>query len=235
MPTHHRKYEKSWKDGHAYFISTSMLFNFKCNAFDWLFLITRPFVRITGNSITMKEARDYELSLLACTVNGAQRDSTSTPDENPVLSFAELKELIESGNVDKIPNNKIISEGLNVCFFFLVLEIELEYILIYLFYYRMSLQVNRLLLQEKNLGRWGHHNNKNFVQYSVRLLPHLLSNSIKHPKTRPPYYLYTSHRYSYVTSGEFCLCFLPKVPCCIMFRISTSLVVQLCPLGCAAT
>ena len=115
MPTHHRKYEKSSKDGHAYFISTSMLFNFQCNA---LFLLQTLFVRITGNSVTMKEARDYELSLLASSVNGAQTDSTSTPDENPVLSFAELKELIESGNVDKIPNNKIIPERLNVCFFF---------------------------------------------------------------------------------------------------------------------
>lgn len=34
-----------------------------------------------------------------------------------MLSFAELKELIETGNVDKIPNNKIIPEGLNVMSF----------------------------------------------------------------------------------------------------------------------
>jgi len=69
------------------------------------------FNKITGSSITMDEARDYELSLP--TVNGAQVNSSASTDENRVLTFAELKELIESGNVDKIPNNKIISESLN--------------------------------------------------------------------------------------------------------------------------
>ena len=71
----------------------------------------------------MNEARDYELSLRTSTVIGdhpntdsAQVDSPAT-DENRVLTFAELKELIESGNMDKIPNNKIIPETLNVRFF----------------------------------------------------------------------------------------------------------------------
>jgi len=53
------------------------------------------FNKITGSSITANEARDYELS------------------QTRVLTFGELKELIESGNVDKIPNNKIIPEKLN--------------------------------------------------------------------------------------------------------------------------
>lgn len=35
-------------------------------------------------------------------------------NENRVLTFAELKEMIETGNVDNIPNNKVIPAGLNV-------------------------------------------------------------------------------------------------------------------------
>ena len=92
----------------------------------------------------MDEARDYELSLPnTCTFNGAQVDS-SAPHENRVLTFAELKELIESGNVDKIPNNKIISEKLNVWVIFKTCArgIFLTCLL------RMRLQVNRRLLQK---------------------------------------------------------------------------------------
>ena len=53
---------------------------------------------MTGNALTMDEARDYE------------RRSV----EPRVLSFAELKELIESGRVDQIPNNKFIPDKLSV-------------------------------------------------------------------------------------------------------------------------
>ncbi|PPQ95358.1 hypothetical protein CVT26_008203 [Gymnopilus dilepis] len=66
------------------------------------------FNKITGNSITAEEARDYELS--------KQKNPTAVSgieEENRVLTFAELKELIETGNVDKIPNNKVIPEKLN--------------------------------------------------------------------------------------------------------------------------
>ena len=76
----------------------------------------------------MNEARDYELSLPTSistvndhrptsTVNDAAQVNPPATDENHVLTFAELKELIESGNVDKIPNNKIIPETLNVRWF----------------------------------------------------------------------------------------------------------------------
>ena len=79
--------------------------------------------RMTGSSITMDEARDYELSLPS-TDNGERPTSTTNEadDENRVLTLAELKELIESGDMDKIPNNKIIPEKLNVSysFYFLV-------------------------------------------------------------------------------------------------------------------
>ena len=67
----------------------------------------------------MNEARDYELSLHTSTytVNDAQAVNSPAADENRVLSLAELKELIESGNMEKIPNNKIIPETLNVRLF----------------------------------------------------------------------------------------------------------------------
>lgn len=65
--------------------------------------------RITGQSITMEEAQECEQSS-----SQKASETTDNSDENRVLTFAELKELIETGNVDKIPNNKIIPEGLNV-------------------------------------------------------------------------------------------------------------------------
>ena len=63
----------------------------------------------------MDEAREYEHS--------RQKPSTSQAPSEPfllnegetrILTFAELKELIESGKMDQIPNNKVISEALNV-------------------------------------------------------------------------------------------------------------------------
>ena len=65
----------------------------------------------------MDEAREYELSLLSSTTQSTE-GAAEPNDENRVLTFAELKELIETGNVDKIPNNKIIPERLNVRFLF---------------------------------------------------------------------------------------------------------------------
>jgi hypothetical protein len=56
--------------------------------------------------MTIEQAREFEVSLKSS-------PASATDDKNRVLSFAELKELIETGNVDKIPNNKIIPEGLN--------------------------------------------------------------------------------------------------------------------------
>ncbi|KIM41385.1 hypothetical protein M413DRAFT_445404 [Hebeloma cylindrosporum] len=70
------------------------------------------FNRITGSTITMDEAREYELSLLSST-SQSTKGVVEPNEEDRVLTFAELKELIETGNVDKIPNNKIIPERLN--------------------------------------------------------------------------------------------------------------------------
>lgn len=58
----------------------------------------------------MDEVREYESSSRA----PVGEPLPNQDDENRVLTFAELKELIETGNVDKIPNNKIIPERLNV-------------------------------------------------------------------------------------------------------------------------
>ena len=118
----------------------------------------------------MNEARVYELSLPTSTVNGNRPTSTvndaqvvNSPatDEIRVLTFAELKELIESGNVDKIPNNKIIPETLNVRLF-VFLKFSLKYFLILTYLHRMRLQVSRWLLEKRNLGRWKRHHHNFF-------------------------------------------------------------------------
>jgi len=67
------------------------------------------FNKITGSTISIDEAREYELSLLSPITEGA----TETNDENRVWTFTELRELIESGKMDNVPNNKIIPDGLN--------------------------------------------------------------------------------------------------------------------------
>ena len=75
---------------------------------------------ITGCTISADEAREYETSrrsLLA--VTGTETDTripAPPTDEQRVLTFAELQELIETGRVDQIPNNKAIPDALNVSF-----------------------------------------------------------------------------------------------------------------------
>ncbi|TFK25412.1 hypothetical protein FA15DRAFT_590471 [Coprinopsis marcescibilis] len=78
------------------------------------------FNKTTGNDLSMDEARAYELSLQGAQLHASEADTASelatsqnltTSEEEPrVLTFAELKELIESGKTDQIPNNKIIPE-----------------------------------------------------------------------------------------------------------------------------
>ncbi|KAG6884092.1 hypothetical protein C0993_001493 [Termitomyces sp. T159_Od127] len=78
------------------------------------------FNRATGNSLSVEEVRLYETSNRAAQrfEGENQRDegeatATKASDETRVLTFAELQDLIESGKVDQIPNNKRIPEGLN--------------------------------------------------------------------------------------------------------------------------
>ncbi|KAJ7628345.1 hypothetical protein FB45DRAFT_918075 [Roridomyces roridus] len=89
------------------------------------------FNRVTGNAITSDEAREYELSHPGTTAStsaaavlaaaaaepvispSSESESETTPESTGVLSFAQLKALIESGREELIPNNKIIPDGLN--------------------------------------------------------------------------------------------------------------------------
>ncbi|KAG6890240.1 hypothetical protein C0992_002768 [Termitomyces sp. T32_za158] len=79
------------------------------------------FNRVTGNTLSVEEVRLYEMSKKAVQHsegenqrNEDEATSTKTSAEARVLTFAELQDLIESGKVDEIPNNKVIPEGLNV-------------------------------------------------------------------------------------------------------------------------
>lgn len=90
----------------------------------------------------MNEARDYELSLPTSNTTSidkgnrphdAQVNSQATDENRVSMTLAELKELIESGNMDKIPNNKIIPETLNVRFIFPFENLIKKYLYIYIF------------------------------------------------------------------------------------------------------
>ncbi|KAF4576283.1 hypothetical protein AB1N83_003074 [Pleurotus pulmonarius] len=67
------------------------------------------FNRKTSNNITVDAVRNYEQA------HAVKPPVTPGSDSNEprVLSFAELQELIQSGRVDEIPNNKIIPDTLN--------------------------------------------------------------------------------------------------------------------------
>lgn len=65
--------------------------------------------RVMRHSITVDEVREYETSR-----DNATQDSTVVNTDERVLTFSELKDLIESGRVDQIPNNKIIPETFSV-------------------------------------------------------------------------------------------------------------------------
>ncbi|KAF9453314.1 hypothetical protein P691DRAFT_771494 [Macrolepiota fuliginosa MF-IS2] len=83
------------------------------------------FNKTTGNSITLDEARAHEQSLQQRTSQPLAPNpispeteletgpATAQPEEPRVLTFAELKDLIEARRIDQIPNNKIISSALN--------------------------------------------------------------------------------------------------------------------------
>jgi hypothetical protein len=87
-------------------------------------------VRHTGYSLTIEEISEYERALradspksndssslghAAALVAQPTTDISETSANEPrVLTFAELKELIQQGKTDQIPNNRIVPEGLNV-------------------------------------------------------------------------------------------------------------------------
>lgn len=81
-------------------------------------------------------------------MNATVSNPDATPeDETRILTLAELKELIETGKTDKIPNNKIIAEKLSVRVFnfrfFTPVILEI---------YRLTSHLNRRYNQEKNPG-----------------------------------------------------------------------------------
>lgn len=95
----------------------------------WTFFLgvfTYPTIyRTSGNSITLDEAREYEASSQegptpksSTTVvplpTSSSSDQLNNEEEPRILTFAELKDLIETGQLDQIPNNKVIPGGLNV-------------------------------------------------------------------------------------------------------------------------
>ncbi|KAJ7672541.1 hypothetical protein DFH06DRAFT_1176646 [Mycena polygramma] len=78
------------------------------------------FNRVTGNTVTMDEAREFEQAHKAQASAGDASPSAAAPlddaaanAEPAVLSFAQLQALIEAGKADQIPNNKIIPDELN--------------------------------------------------------------------------------------------------------------------------
>jgi len=63
---------------------------------------------VTGKSLTEEEVRGSESS------SADSHTADNAADSEDTLSFAQLQELITSGKVDQIPNNKVIPEELNV-------------------------------------------------------------------------------------------------------------------------
>ncbi|KAG7442865.1 uncharacterized protein BT62DRAFT_954313 [Guyanagaster necrorhizus] len=87
------------------------------NPSNTVLLNTRVFYfnRLTGSSITVADVLAYKEQSASASEsvppsNSAANDSKEQPN---VLTFAQLQELIESGRLDEIPNNKTISGELN--------------------------------------------------------------------------------------------------------------------------
>ncbi|KAI0367673.1 hypothetical protein BV20DRAFT_949806 [Pilatotrama ljubarskyi] len=79
------------------------------------------FNRLTGSSLSMEDARRVrqptgansqgEISAIA---SASPASTSGNPEQQPeMLSFAQLKMLIEQGRTDEIPNNKIIPDALS--------------------------------------------------------------------------------------------------------------------------
>ncbi|KAI0634019.1 hypothetical protein C8Q77DRAFT_1217355 [Trametes polyzona] len=84
------------------------------------------FNRLTGSSLTIDEARRARQNVSSvsvaegtssrsdnATTAPAQSQSNGAEQEPQMLSFAQLKALIEQGRTDEIPNNKVIPDVLS--------------------------------------------------------------------------------------------------------------------------
>ncbi|KAK7460989.1 hypothetical protein VKT23_008916 [Stygiomarasmius scandens] len=97
------------------------------------------FNRVTGNSLTPEQVETYENEIngsiqavtspipaemsttstnteqVTMSPSAGETSQAPTPnsEEPQILTFAQIRALIESGNIDQIPNNKQIPENLN--------------------------------------------------------------------------------------------------------------------------
>lgn len=83
-------------------------------------------------------------------------------EEPRVLTFTELKELIETGRLDQIPNNKVIPDALNVNCQYL-----LEYLTANLYVNSKHHLANQRRRHERNLGKL--HKRAKIRQQNLRL------------------------------------------------------------------
>lgn len=70
--------------------------------------------RGTSEPITVEDTRRYEQSTNAIPGPPKETAPGTSSDEPRTLTFAELKDLIEKGKTDQIPNNRHIPEAINV-------------------------------------------------------------------------------------------------------------------------
>ena len=95
---------------------------------------------MTGSSITPEsvvERRDRSSKTVPSISGSATRLSAQDHEEIRILTFAELKALIEEGKTDLIPNNKDIPEALSVR----IIRAISSYVVIVV-HNRMSFQAN---------------------------------------------------------------------------------------------
>jgi len=86
-------------------------------AFLLLFLIAWKLSRVTGNSVTLEDALSFESPTRLVDSNRLavqQQQQQAVGEEAGILTFAELKALIEQGKTEGIPNNRLIPNTLNV-------------------------------------------------------------------------------------------------------------------------
>lgn len=76
----------------------------------------QPFgCRTTGSSLSEQDIQEHKAKSSTQTLPEISSVLTSPQESEPrTLTFAELKELIESGKTDQIPNNRQIPDDLHV-------------------------------------------------------------------------------------------------------------------------
>ncbi|KAI0694102.1 hypothetical protein BC835DRAFT_1030956 [Cytidiella melzeri] len=114
--------DQSYQDGLQAMISTGALDGKTDDEKENWFLATRVFYfnRVTGSKVAVGEVLSIEEATNTTLVAAQSPTSTQEPasaldtnSEPRTLSFAELKELIEQGKTDQIPNNRIIPDELS--------------------------------------------------------------------------------------------------------------------------